>query len=162
WYQNRALLKRNWQRYAELVDKHHAIRLRTGEDRQAVLNIVLADSHEQALELARPGHDEFWRFLGPYGWSKAYADEAGNSWAYGRIPSLAESIAQGAWLVGTADEVAEEIAGLQRDLGLEYLSIFPHFPGMVRDQAIEQMERFAGDVKPRLLAAEPAPVAAPA
>src|SRR5205823_5063254 len=97
-----------------------------GEDRQAVLNVVLADTHEQALELARPGHDEFWRFLGPYGWSKAYADEDGKAWAYGRIPSLEESLAQGAWLVGTADEVAEDIAGLQRELGLEYVSIFPH------------------------------------
>ncbi|HTD79493.1 MAG TPA: LLM class flavin-dependent oxidoreductase, partial [Chloroflexota bacterium] len=110
WYQNRAMLKRNWHRYADLVEQYHNLKLRLGEDRQAVLNVVLADTHEQALELARPGHDEFWRFLGPYGWSKAYADEDGKAWAYGRIPSLEESLAQGAWLVGAADEVAEDIA----------------------------------------------------
>ena len=156
WYQNRAALKRNWHQYAELVERYHGVRLRAGEDRQAVLNIVVADTHDQALALARNGHDEFWRFLGPYGWSKAYADDDGKPWVYGRIPSLSESIAQGAWLVGTADEVAEDIRGLQRDLGLEYLTIFPHFPGMVRQQAIEQMERFSADIKPRLLTREAA------
>jgi len=150
WYQNRAMLKRNWRKYAELVEQYHGVRLRAGEDRQAVLNVVLADTHEQAIGHARPGHDEFWRFLGPYGWSKAYADENGKPWVYGRIPSLSESIDQGAWLVGTADEVGEDIANLQRDLGLEYVSIFPHFPGMLREQAVEQLERFARDVMPRL------------
>jgi alkanesulfonate monooxygenase SsuD/methylene tetrahydromethanopterin reductase-like flavin-dependent oxidoreductase (luciferase family) len=156
WYQNRSNLKRGWRQYADLVERYHGVRLRPGEDRQAVLNMVLADTHEQAMHLARPGHDEFWRFLGPYGWSKAYADENGTSWVYGRIPSLEESIAQGAWLVGTADEVGEEIAGLQHELGLEYVTIFPHFPGMGREQAIEQLERFSSDVKPHLVStAEP-------
>jgi len=156
WYQNRTMLKRNWQQYADMVERYHGVHLRRGEDRQAVLNIVLADTHEQALKLAQNGHDEFWRFLGPYGWSKAYADEDGKPWVYGRIPSLAESIAQGAWLVGTAGEVGEDIAGLQKDLGLEYVTIFPHFPGMVREQAIEQMERFASEIKPRLVMREAA------
>jgi alkanesulfonate monooxygenase SsuD/methylene tetrahydromethanopterin reductase-like flavin-dependent oxidoreductase (luciferase family) len=150
WYQNRAMLRRGWQQYAELVERYHGVHLRRGEDRQSVLNLVLADSHEAALELARPGHDEFWKFLGPYGWSKAYSDESGKPWVYGRIPTLEESMAQGAWLVGTADAVGEQVAELQRDLGLEYLSIFPHFPGMIREQAVEQMERFAHDIMPRL------------
>jgi len=163
WFHNRAMLKRNWQQYADLVERYHGVRLRQGEDRQIVLNIAIGDSHERALEMARPGHDEFWRFLGPYGWSKAYADElnGGKPWAYGRIPSLEESIAQGAWLVGTADEVGDEVVELQHDLGLEYLSIFPHFPGMVREQAIEQLERFSGQIIPRLLgSAETAGVSA--
>jgi alkanesulfonate monooxygenase SsuD/methylene tetrahydromethanopterin reductase-like flavin-dependent oxidoreductase (luciferase family) len=153
WFHNRAVLKRNWQHYAELVERYHGLRLRLGEDRQVVLNVAIADTREQALALARPGHDEFWRFLGPYGWSKAYADESGAPWSYGRIPSLEESIAQGAWLVGTADDVGEQIVELQRDLGLEYLTIFPHFPGMVRDQTIEQMQRFTRDIRPRLSSA---------
>jgi hypothetical protein len=46
--------------------------------------------------------------------------------------------------------VGEQVAELQRDLGLEYLSIFPHFLGMVREQAVEQIERFAHDIMPRL------------
>jgi alkanesulfonate monooxygenase SsuD/methylene tetrahydromethanopterin reductase-like flavin-dependent oxidoreductase (luciferase family) len=73
----------------------------------------------------------------------------------GRIPSLEESIAQGGWLVGTADEVGDRIAELQRDLSLEHLTLFPHFPGMVREQTIEQLERFANDIKPRLVSVSP-------
>jgi alkanesulfonate monooxygenase SsuD/methylene tetrahydromethanopterin reductase-like flavin-dependent oxidoreductase (luciferase family) len=142
WFHHRAMPKRNWQHYAESVERYHGVQLRPGEDRPLVLNIAIGDA------MARRGHDEFWRFLGPYGWSKAYADSCGKLWTYGRIPSLGESIAQGACLVGTGDEVA----GLGRDLGLEYLSIVPHFPGMVREQAIEQMERFASQIKPRLTA----------
>ena len=111
WFHNREGLRRGWHRYAELVEQYHAVQLRRGEDRQVVLNVHIADTHEQALQGARPGHDEFWRFLGPYGWSKAYVDEDGKPWVYGRIPSLEESMAQGAWLVGTTDEVGEQVAG---------------------------------------------------
>ena len=150
WFHNRAGLIRQWHRYAELVEQHHGVRLRKGEDRQVVLNVHIADSHEAAMRGARDGHDEFWRFLGPYGWSKAYADEQGKPWAYGRIPSLEESMAQGAWLVGTADEIGEDVARLGDELGLEYATIFPHFPGMVREQAIEQMQRFSREIAPHL------------
>jgi alkanesulfonate monooxygenase SsuD/methylene tetrahydromethanopterin reductase-like flavin-dependent oxidoreductase (luciferase family) len=155
WFHRRDTLQNRWQQYADLVERYHGVRLRPGEDRQIVVNLVIADSHEQALERARPGHDEFWRFLGPYGWSKVYADEDGKPWVAGRIPSLEESIAQGGWLVGTADEVGDRIAELQRDLSLEYLTLFPHFPGMVREQTIEQLERFANDIKPRLVSVSP-------
>jgi alkanesulfonate monooxygenase SsuD/methylene tetrahydromethanopterin reductase-like flavin-dependent oxidoreductase (luciferase family) len=154
WFTNRPALKKGWQRYGELVERYHGIQLRPGEDRQIVLNVHIADSHEEAMRRARPGHDEFFRFLAPYGRSRSYADENGQPWAHGRIPSLEESIAQGAWLVGTADEVGEQVLQLQRDLALEYLSIFPHFPGMERDDAIEQFERFARDIRPRLSAPE--------
>ena len=71
----------------------------------------------------------------------------------GRMPTLEDSIAQQAWYVGTADEVAEQIVALQDDLGVSYITIFPHFPGMVRAEAIEQIERFARDVQPKLRSA---------
>jgi alkanesulfonate monooxygenase SsuD/methylene tetrahydromethanopterin reductase-like flavin-dependent oxidoreductase (luciferase family) len=155
WFQNRPGLRRGWQQYADLIERYHNLKLRKGEDRQAVINLHIADTHEHALERARPGHDEFFRFLAPYGRSRSYIDENGQPWAHGRIPTLEDSIAQGAWHVGTADEVAEQIHELQRDLGLEYLSIFPHFPGMRREDTIEQLERFARDVRPRLATYEP-------
>jgi alkanesulfonate monooxygenase SsuD/methylene tetrahydromethanopterin reductase-like flavin-dependent oxidoreductase (luciferase family) len=155
WFSNRTNLRRGWRGYADLVERYHGIKLRPGEDRQAVLNVHLADSHERALDGARNGHDEFFRFLAPYGRSRSYVDADGKPWEWGRMPTLEDSIAQGAWFVGTADEVAEQIAELQDDLGLSYITIFPHFPGMVREQAIEQLQRFARDVMPRLRSASP-------
>jgi hypothetical protein len=41
---------------------------------------------------ARPGHDEFWKFLGPYGWSRGYMGEDGKPAKPGLIPTLDESI----------------------------------------------------------------------
>ena len=32
--------------------------------------VCVADTYEEAVESVRPGHDEFWKFLGPYGWSR--------------------------------------------------------------------------------------------
>src|SRR5438067_2264046 len=141
WFSNRQNLRRGWRQYAELVRKYHGIELAPGEDRQVVLNVHIGDTHQQALDGARRGHDEFFRFLAPYGRSRSYIDENGKPWEWGRMPSLEDSMAQGAWLVGTADEVGEQIAHLRDDLGLTYITIFPHFPGMVRAQAIEQMQR---------------------
>jgi alkanesulfonate monooxygenase SsuD/methylene tetrahydromethanopterin reductase-like flavin-dependent oxidoreductase (luciferase family) len=150
WFSNRANLRRGWHHYADLVERYHGVKLLPGEDRQVVLNVHIGDTHEQALSGARNGHDEFFRFLAPYGRSRSYVDEAGKPWEWGRMPTLEDSIRQGAWFVGTAETVAEQIKELQRDLGLSYITIFPHFPGMVREQAIEQIQRFAQDVVPRL------------
>jgi alkanesulfonate monooxygenase SsuD/methylene tetrahydromethanopterin reductase-like flavin-dependent oxidoreductase (luciferase family) len=150
WNQNRQSLINNWRRYGELVEQHHGVRLRAGEDRLLVTNVVLADTHQAALDLARPGHDEFFRFLAPYGRSRSYVDEHGKNWEWGRMPTLEDSIAQGAWIVGTADEVGRELLALKAELGLESLVLFPHFPGMVRDDVLDQIERFARGVRPRL------------
>ncbi len=120
WFHNRNGLKRAWQRYAELVERYHGVRLRRGEDRQLVVNLPIGASGEAAMAETRPGHDEFWRFLGPYGF-------------------------------GTSDDVGDQLVELRDAPGLEYLSLFPHFPGVVREQVIEQLERSADDIRPGLL-----------
>ena len=66
---------------------------------------------------ARPGHDEFWRFLGPYGWSRGYVDDDGKPSAPGLIPTLEQSVAQKVWIIGSPEEVAEQIAGYRDLLG---------------------------------------------
>jgi alkanesulfonate monooxygenase SsuD/methylene tetrahydromethanopterin reductase-like flavin-dependent oxidoreductase (luciferase family) len=99
---------------------------------------------------ARPGHDEFWKFLGPYGWSKGYMAADGKPAPGGLIPTLEESIQQKTWLVGTPEEVAAAI-GFYRDLtGVEQLTIFPNFPGDSYAKTEEQIARFMGEVVPLL------------
>ena len=46
------------------------------------------------MRTATPGHDEFWKFLGPYGWSRGYMGDDGKPAKPGLIPSLATSIEQ--------------------------------------------------------------------
>ncbi len=151
WNQNRARLQEGWALYGDLVDKYHGVKLRPGEDRLLVTNVVLSDTEAAAMALARPGHDEFFRFLAPYGRSRSYVDENGKSWEWGRVPTLEDSIAQGAWIVGTAESVTQQLLQLKQDLGIEYLVIFPHFPGMVLDHVLDHMGRFTRDVRPHLL-----------
>src|SRR6266540_4697050 len=116
WFSNRQNLRKGWHQYAELVQRFHNVELQPGEDRQAVLNVHIADTHEKALAGARAGHDEFFRFLAPYGRSRSYVDENGKPWEWGRMPTLEDSMAQGAWFVGTADDVVEQIQRFARDV----------------------------------------------
>ena len=68
----------------------------------------------------------------------------------GLIPTLEESIENKTILVGTPEEVAEEVQFLRDLLGFEHLTIFPHLLGDPYPKANEQMERFVTEVKPLL------------
>ena len=113
-----------------------------------VIKIRIEDSHELALRTARPGHDEFWKFLGPYGWSRGYMGADGKPARPGLIPTLEESIDQKTILVGTPEQVAEGVQFYRDLLGVENLTIFPHLIGDPYEKANEQLERFMGEVVP--------------
>jgi alkanesulfonate monooxygenase SsuD/methylene tetrahydromethanopterin reductase-like flavin-dependent oxidoreductase (luciferase family) len=155
WLVSRALLRARWDRYAEVyADTHDGAVLAPGERRMVVLNTYVGDTRDEAMARARPGHDEFWRFLGPYGWTRAYLAPDGGKPPAGWVPTLEDSVEQGVWAVGTAADVAEAILRLRDDLGgLTDLTIFPTGPGESYDAAAEQLTRFARDVRPLLGAA---------
>jgi alkanesulfonate monooxygenase SsuD/methylene tetrahydromethanopterin reductase-like flavin-dependent oxidoreductase (luciferase family) len=115
-----------------------------------VLNMHIDDTHEKALETARPGHDEFWKFLGPYGWSRGYMGDDGKPAEPGLIPTLEQSLEQRVWTVGTPEEVAEGVEFYRQMLSLRTITIIPQFPGETYKQAEEQMTRFAEEVLPLL------------
>jgi alkanesulfonate monooxygenase SsuD/methylene tetrahydromethanopterin reductase-like flavin-dependent oxidoreductase (luciferase family) len=154
WLVSRSLLQARWERYAEVYAAAHGGPPEPGEKRMVVLNTYVGDTHEDAMERARPGHDEFWRFLGPYGWTRAYLGPGGGPPPAGWVPTLEDSVEQGVWAVGTAEEVAAAILRLRDDLGgLADLTIFPTGPGESYDATEEQLRRFARDVRPLLDAA---------
>src|SRR5579862_1684476 len=110
WNQHHTFVQRWWDHYAEQWTRHHDAELAPGQRRALVLNVRVADTTELAWARARPGHDEFWKFLGPYGWSRGYMGDDGRPAPPGLIPTLEQSVEQRSWLVGTAEEVA---AGIQ-------------------------------------------------
>ena len=120
-----------------------------------VIAVRIEDTHEKAIETATPGHDEFWKFLGPYGWSRGYMGADGKPAPAGLIPTLDESIENKTILVGTPEEVAEGIAFYRDLLGLRHLTIFPHLLGDPYKKADEQMARFIEEVVP-LVGLQPA------
>ena len=140
-----------WNRFAELYEKERGEALAPGQKRMLVLNVRVEDTHGKAWSAARPGHDEFWKFLGPYGWSRGYMGEDGRPSPTGLIPTLEQSVEQKTWLIGTAEEVAEGVAFYADALGgLEHLAFFPHFPGDTYQQAAEQIQRLGEEVLPLL------------
>jgi alkanesulfonate monooxygenase SsuD/methylene tetrahydromethanopterin reductase-like flavin-dependent oxidoreductase (luciferase family) len=151
WLQHHSFIKRMWDKYGELYEEHHAERLGAGDKRMLVISVRVGDSREEAMAAVRPGHDEFWKFLGPYGWSRGYMGVDGAPAAPGLIPTLEESIDNKTWLVGTAADVAEGL-GYYRDIlgGLDNLTIFPNMPGDRYADSDEQMVRFAEEVLPLL------------
>ena len=150
WLKNHRFIKQWWDQFGDSFEAHHGRALAPGEGRMLVLNIRIEDSYEQALASARPGHDEFWKFLGPYGWSRGYAGADGQPAPAGLIPTLEESLANRTWIVGTAEQVAEGIDAYRRELSLQELCIFPNFSGDSYAKTDEQLTRYAELVRPLL------------
>jgi alkanesulfonate monooxygenase SsuD/methylene tetrahydromethanopterin reductase-like flavin-dependent oxidoreductase (luciferase family) len=148
WNNHHTFIKARWEQFAETWATAHDRELDRGEHRQLVLCTRVEDTHEQAIEAVRPGHDEFWKFLGPYGWSKGYMGPDGKPAKPGLIPTLEESIDHKTWVVGTAEEVAETISWFDDQIGLENLLIFPAMPGDSYADTAEQVQRISEGVLP--------------
>ena len=151
WLKHHTFMKRFWDRFADIYQETHGSALAPGEKRMLVVNTCVADSYEAAVDSVRAGHDEFWKFLGPYGWSKGYMGPDGGPAAAGLVPGLEESLDNKVWLIGTADQVAEGIARYQHELGgVENLILFPAMPGDSCHKVEEQLHRLAEGVLPQL------------
>jgi alkanesulfonate monooxygenase SsuD/methylene tetrahydromethanopterin reductase-like flavin-dependent oxidoreductase (luciferase family) len=147
WNQHHAFIKRFWDTYAaRYAAAHDGQELADHEKRMLVIAVRVEDTHEKAIETATPGHDEFWKFLGPYGWSRGYMGADGKPAPAGLIPTLEQSIENKTILVGSPEEVAEGIAFYRDLLGLRHLTIFPHLLGDPYKKADEQMARFKEEV----------------
>ena len=148
WNQHYSFIKRFWDAYGETYEQVHGARPADADKRMLVVSVRIEDTMEKARETAQAGHDEFWKFLGPYGWSRGYMGEGGKPAPPGLIPTLDESIANKTILVGTPADVAEGVAFYKDLLGMEYLTIFPHLLGDPYKKADEQMARFMEEVVP--------------
>ncbi len=150
WNLHPSLLGADWDRFAEVWAEAHGTELAPGEKRMLVLNVRVGDTREEAMAGARPGWDEYWKFLGPYGRTKGLLDSNGQPLPPGRLPTLEEGMAGGLALVGTADEVAEQVAGRLGAVGADTFTIYPIALGDPYESYEEQLHRFAEDVLPKL------------
>ncbi len=150
WLKHHSFVKQWWEGFAERYAAAHGRELAPGEKRILVVNTCVEDTYEKAYESVKPGHDEYWKFLGPYGWSRGYMGEDGKPAQAGLIPTLDQSLENKTWLIGTPDDVAEGIAFYREQLGLENLVIFPNMPGDRYEKTEEQLDRMAEEVLPLL------------
>ena len=151
WLKHFDFMKQFWDRFADIYEETHNVSLAPGEKRTLVVCTCVEDTHEAAVNSVRNGHDEMWKFLGPYGWSKGYMGPDGGPAQSGLIPTLQESMENKVWLVGTADEVAEQISWYRDHLGgVENLVLFPAMPGDKYSKVDEQLHRLSEDVLPQI------------
>ncbi|MFV0306346.1 MAG: LLM class flavin-dependent oxidoreductase [Desertimonas sp.] len=149
WNQHHSFIKRFWDTYAErYAATHEGVELAPHDKRMLVIAVRIEDTYEKAIETATPGHDEFWKFLGPYGWSRGYMGDDGKPAKPGLIPTLDQSIDNKTILLGTPQDVAEGVQFYRELLGLEHLTLFPHMIGDPYKKADEQMTRFVEEVLP--------------
>ena len=150
WNNHHSFVKMRWERFAEIYGAEHGRELQRGEHRLLVVSVRVEDTFEEAVASVRDGHDEFWKFLGPYGWSKGYMGADGRPAKPGLIPTLEDSIDQKTMLAGSAEQVAETISWYDEQIGLENLLLFPAMPGDRYEKVEEQLHRIATEVLPLL------------
>jgi alkanesulfonate monooxygenase SsuD/methylene tetrahydromethanopterin reductase-like flavin-dependent oxidoreductase (luciferase family) len=153
WLGAPASVAARWERYGEIAAEHGRS-LRRGEDRALVLNTFVGRTRADAFAAVRDGHDEFIRFLAPYGRFTSYLEDDGlTRKPFGYAPPLEESVRQRIMAIGSVDDVVDAIGAYAEELGLEHLVIFPEFPGLTREQVDEQLHLVAEEILPRVVAA---------
>jgi alkanesulfonate monooxygenase SsuD/methylene tetrahydromethanopterin reductase-like flavin-dependent oxidoreductase (luciferase family) len=149
WLQNAESQKQKWDRFAEIRDEM-GDPVAPGEDRCLVLNLHVGRTREAAMRRGRPGQDEFNKFLSPYGRFSSYRNPDGSKVPFDHCPTVEESNAQKVQIVGSIDDAVDAI-GYWRDLlDLKHICFFLDYPGIGREEMIEQMHLVTEEVFPRL------------
>ena len=115
-----------------------------------MLNVHVGRTREDAIARGRPGHDEFCKFLAPYGRFSSYRQPDGSKVPFGFQPTLEDSVSQQIWAIGSIDDVVDVLGMYRELLDLRHLCIFFDFPGLTRDEIDEQLHLVAEEVFPRL------------
>ena len=147
WQQPPSTLKRKWDDYAEVA----AAAGRTvapGDDRALVLNVHVGATREKAMEAVRNAHDEFCRFLAPYGRFRNYLLPDGTNRPFGFQPELEDSMEQRIAAVGTPEDVAAGDRRLQGPARPQASRRVPRVPRAHAEQLDEQMHLVAEEVMP--------------
>lgn len=148
--QSPARLEKAWTKHAELTAEYGRL-TEIGDEQMLVLHVNVAPTHEEAVALARPGHDELVKLLSPYGRFATYDPPEGlDATPFDFAPTLEESMRQRIYVVGDFDTVAEQIAEYRDRLNLQRLSVAMDALGLTPEQQQDQLRMFAEEVAPRL------------
>lgn len=138
-------IAQSWDRFADLA-AGHGRELAPGEGRALHLNSFVGRTTQEAFSQGRDGHDEFVKFLRPYGRFQHYRRDA----PFDHAPTAEETAEVGHMLIGSIEEVADRIGTIRDRLSLQHLLLFPDFPGLTRSQIDEQLALLAEEVLPRV------------
>lgn len=149
WHQHPDKLRTRWDQYAATAAEVGRS-LAPGEDRVLVLNVHAARTTAAAIGQVRDAHDEFCRFLAPYGRFRSFFGDNGPTVPFDFQPTVEDSRSSGQMAIGSVDEVIDRIGTYRELLSLQHLVVFLDFPGLSREQIDEQMHVIAEDVLPQV------------
>ncbi|MEM9714111.1 MAG: LLM class flavin-dependent oxidoreductase [Actinomycetota bacterium] len=138
-----------WDDYAAAAAEH-GWELAPGEARCLAINCHIGDTREAAIASGRGPHDEWVKFLSPYGRFRAYDVPDGSETPFDHRPSIEDSIEQRQMAIGSVDEIVDTLGTYRELLDLQHVVLFFDMPGLTRDQMDEQLHRMAGEVLPQL------------
>lgn len=112
-----------------------------GREQPLMREAAIAETHEEAVELGR-------KYL-----HRAYTEEYGtDEWSHPFITQEEvddfETLADERFLVGTPDEIIEQIDTYRDAFGMTELACRFHFPGMDHETVLKQIELFGSEVIP--------------
>jgi alkanesulfonate monooxygenase SsuD/methylene tetrahydromethanopterin reductase-like flavin-dependent oxidoreductase (luciferase family) len=138
-------LRTAWDRFAEeaaAAGRH----LVPGEGRCLQLPVHVAATTGDARRRGRPGHDEFVKFLAPYGRFSRIVEGS----PYDFRPSLEQTVASGAMAIGSVEEVADSLGRWRDLLDLQHFVAYPDLPGLTEEEIDEQLALLVEEVLPRI------------
>jgi alkanesulfonate monooxygenase SsuD/methylene tetrahydromethanopterin reductase-like flavin-dependent oxidoreductase (luciferase family) len=149
WLQNAESQKQKWDRYAQLREEFGSP-VGPGEDRCLVISTHVGRTRDEALRKGRPGHDEFCKFLSPYGRFNSYRTASGDKVPFDFCPTVEDSARTKIQIIGSIDEAVDTL-GFWRDLlDLKHVCFFFDYPGLTKDEMEEQLHLMVEEVFPRL------------
>lgn len=144
-----AKTKQWWDRFAERAAEH-GWDLAPGEARCLAINCHVGRTPAEARRTGRDPHDEWVKFLAPYGRFRAYAMPDGSEPPFGHRPPLEDSIDQQIMAIGSIDEVVDMFGTYREVLDLQHVVLFFDMPGLEQAQMDEQLALVAEEVMPQL------------
>jgi len=109
--------------------------------------IFVAATREKALEICRPYLEDKYKIYHAWGQSKAMP-EGDND-----LGKELDELLKDRFLIGSADEVAEQLTVLGRETGVNHVVMSVQWPGMPQSLVLDTMHRLAADVFPKVRAA---------
>ena len=125
-----------------------------GEDLLITFSTHVADTPEKAMEEARPYFEEHMKMFAPLGFVRGLSDEQIDALAdpvravTASLPTIADGVAAGSWLVGPPERIVEQLKEVQERLpGLEAVNLGP-VVSTPKSVILEQLEWLGSEVVP--------------
>ncbi len=136
------------------IEAEHGRETELGGNLIISFSVYLAESTDQGIREARSFFEENMKMFAPLGFVRGLTDDQIEALgdpdrAYtANLPTLEQGVEGGSWLIGTPEQVTEQLMSIQKQYpGLEEINVGMPV-GTPQSVIIEQLEQFAEDVMP--------------